>query len=203
MKHSLSFLKTTIIGGVLFLIPVILVIVTVGEAIEISNKIIEPLAQRIHLDLKESMVPSGFLAAGLIVLVCFLAGLVARTRFAGKGVAWLESSVLSSLPAYEFMKSMGESMLGIQKDRTYEVVLARTSVHAAWRIGFLIERMEGGRAAVYLPNAPSPWSGSVCFMTEEQIQPIDIPYPAALKCLGRLGAGSDDLLRGVDCVKGR
>jgi uncharacterized membrane protein len=168
------------------------VVAVFGKAFEISNAIVAPLAGWVRLDLVGGIRSSKLLAIGLIVLFCFLAGLFARTALARKGIDLLESTVLSYIPGYEFMKGMGESILGIEEKQEYEVVFAR--IEDAWRIGFVTERIKGGRFAVFVPDAPHPWSGSLFFMTEDRIKPIDIPHTSALKCLRRLGAGSDALL---------
>jgi uncharacterized membrane protein len=77
----------------------------------------------------------------------------------------------------------------------YPVVLARFD--DAWRIGFRIEGLENGLVAVFVPGAPNPQLGVVYFMTSDRVKPADIPPAATLKCLRRLGAGSDALLHGI------
>jgi uncharacterized membrane protein len=39
------------------------------------------------------------------------------------------------------------------------VVLAR--IEDSWQIAFLVERLEGGHVAVFMPGVPNPLSGSV------------------------------------------
>jgi uncharacterized membrane protein len=194
MKSFLQFFKTTIVGGILYLVPIIALIVVIGKAHEISSKIVAPLAARILVESVAGLAMARVLAIAAIVLFCFLAGLFAKTDLAKKIVNWVEATILSNLPGYAFMKSMGESMVGIEKEEAYEIVLAR--IEDAWQIAFLVERMEGGHVAVFVPGAPSPWSGSVYFMTEDRIKPLDIPIKAALSCVKRLGVGSKALLRG-------
>ena len=133
------------------------------------------------------------LATALLVIFCFAAGLFARTALAQRGVHWLESAVLSNVPGYQFLKSVGESLLGVEQEPAPQVVLAR--IEEAWQIAFVVERLEDGHLAVFVPGAPNPQSGSVYFMTEDRIRPAGIPPAAALKCLTRLGAGSSALLR--------
>ena len=88
---------------------------------------------------------------------------------------------------------MGESLLGVEDEPVPQVVLAR--IEDAWQIAFLVERLEDGHLAVFVPGAPNPQSGSVYLMTEDRIKPAGIPPAVALKCLTRLGAGSSGLLR--------
>jgi uncharacterized membrane protein len=51
--------------------------------------------------------------------------------------------------------------------------------------------------AVFVPGAPNPLSGSVYFMPQDRIKAVDIPASGAMKCLRRVGAGSNALLRGT------
>ena len=92
------------------------------------------------------------------------------------------------------MKKMGESFAGSNIEQGYEAILAR--IEDAWQIAFLIERIDGGHVAVFIPGAPSPWSGSVFVMTEDRIRPLDVPLKAVIQCIERLGAGSNSLLGG-------
>ena len=92
------------------------------------------------------------------------------------------------------MKSMGESFAGIDIDQGYETVLARFD--DGWQIAFMVERIEDGHVAVFIPGAPSPWSGSVFLMTEDRIKPLNIPNKSVLKCIQRLGKGSNSLVQG-------
>ena len=73
-------------------------------------------------------------------------------------------------------------------------VLAR--IEDAWQVAFLIERIEGGHVAVFVPGAPNPSSGSIYFMTEDRIKKMGLPLTEALKSVRRLGVGSNALLRG-------
>jgi hypothetical protein len=47
------------------------------------------------------------------VLFCFLAGLFARTLFAQKITSDLEAAVLSKVPAYDYLKQTGSSIMGL------------------------------------------------------------------------------------------
>jgi uncharacterized membrane protein len=132
------------------------------------------------------------LAIGVIVLFCLLAGLFARTRLAHKVADWLDSVFLSHVPGYDFLKGVSESLMGLETGHAYQVVLAR--IEDAWQIGFLMERLESGHYAVFVPGAPSVWSGSVYLMTEDRFRRLDLSRIEAIKSLRRLGVGTDKLM---------
>jgi uncharacterized membrane protein len=189
MKRLLNFARTTLVGGVLFLVPLVVLVAIVGKALELVHKLTDPLAARFPVAAGHTPV---LLAAGLLIVVCFMMGLVALTRPARQGVAWLERIFLSKIPGYVFLKGAGESALGLENAAPYPLLLAR--IEDAWQFGFLIERLPAGHLAVYVPGAPSPLSGSVYFMSPERVRATNIPVAAALKCLRQLGAGSQALL---------
>jgi len=192
MKSIIRFIRMTFVGGILFLVPIIVIVAVVGKALVIVDNIISPMAA--HLPSIIGNAPPKVLAGVILVLICFFAGIFARTVVAGRFVRRLETSFLSNLPGYEFMKGIGEGFLGVESKHTHEVVLAW--VEESWQFGFLMERIDDGHVAVFLPGAPSPTSGSVYFLTEDRIRPIELPAGSAMKCLKQLGTGANDLLRG-------
>ena len=201
MKRILQLLRTTLVGGILFLVPIIAVVIVLEKALELAHKLVAPLAKHLPGESVLGLRTPVLLAIALLVLFCFIAGLFARTALAQRSVHWLESSVLQNVPGYEFFKSVGESFLGVESKAAHPVVLAR--IEDAWQLAFLIERLADGHVAVFVPGAPNPHSGSIYFMTEDRIKPIGIEPTAALKCLKRLGVGSSELLRSlkVDATK--
>ena len=100
-----SFLKTTLIGGVLFLAPVVVLIAIVEKGLGYARKAVVPLADALF---KGTFVPAyvgDLLAFGLLLVLCFLAGLAAKTAFARKYVDVLEQRVLAKVPLYDSTKN--------------------------------------------------------------------------------------------------
>jgi uncharacterized membrane protein len=193
MKKLSGFVRTTVLGGVFYLVPIIVLVAVVGKAHGISRKLVAPLAALFPLDGPLSFLSEKVLAIIVIVLFCFVAGLIAKTA-RGKGFTrWLESNVLALVPGYALVKSMSDSMAGVEEQSGREAVLAR--IEDAWQIALVVERLDNGHVAVYVPGAPNAASGSVYFMTEDRIKPLGIPVSTAVKCVRRVGVGANALLR--------
>lgn len=195
MKNSVNFVRTTLVGGVLFLMPIVVVVFIGGKALELAHKLVDPVSRRIPFESVIGLETPVVMAIAVLVLFCFLAGLFAQTRLAQRIVNALETRVLEHVPGYEFIRAMGERMLGVESKLTYETVLAR--IEDAWQFGFLVEKLENGEVAVFIPGAPNPYSGSVYLMTPDRVRMAGISSGAAMKCLKRLGAGSKESLRGL------
>ena len=192
MRAPVAFIRATLVGGILFLLPIVVLALVLGKAEELAGRVVAPLANRIAMKSMAGISTGTLLAIGVIVLFCLFAGLFARTRLAPKIVEWLEGGFLYNIPGYDFFKGISESLMGYESRRVYPVVLAR--IEEVWQIGFLMERLESGHYAVFVPGAPNVWSGSVYLMTEERFQRIDITRVEAVKCLRRLGLGANELL---------
>jgi uncharacterized membrane protein len=112
-------LKTTIVGGALFLLPLALVLFILGYALRLATSVAQPISKALHLDQLGDLAGIGIttvVGVLLLVLVSFAAGIVARTSIGGRISGWFEGSLLSALPQYQMMKRMAEGLAQIEGD---------------------------------------------------------------------------------------
>src|SRR6516165_2519867 len=100
-----NFLKTTLIGGVLFLAPVVVLIAIVEKGLGYARKAVVPVADALFKGTFAHAFVGALLAFALLLVLCFLAGLAAKTAFARKYVDALEKTVLDKIPGYDSTKS--------------------------------------------------------------------------------------------------
>jgi uncharacterized membrane protein len=193
MKALTRFVRTTILGGVFFLIPIVVLTVILAKALEYANKVLQALAVHILAASELGAAAATAMSVVTIALVCFLAGLIARTVTAQKLINGLEASILSKVPAYEYLKQEGASALGVATMTEQPVVLVETEI--GWQIGVQTEASRGGFATVFLPGAPNPHSGAVYFVPTDRIRFADVKLVAALNCIRRCGMGAPSLLK--------
>ena len=101
-----GFMRTTALGGLLFLFPIVFVVVIIGKAPEVTNKLSAPFAGLLPIDSIGGLAVVKILALVILVLIAFLAGLAARTSLANKFVKSLERNVLGKIPAYTCFPSL-------------------------------------------------------------------------------------------------
>jgi uncharacterized membrane protein len=195
-----QFLKTTIVGGVIFLLPVVLVLFFLGQALAWAAKLLEPVMQ--HLQIERFGALTGvslvtILSAVFLILVSFAAGLVARTAIGASLTGWFDNSLLGRLPQYRVLKSMAEGMARADQARdTMKPVLV--SVDCGWQLGYLLETLENGWVAVFLPQAPTPMSGNVMYVPADCLRALDMTMTQATTLVKSIGIGSRKLLRSVE-----
>jgi uncharacterized membrane protein len=128
------------------------------------------------------------------VLLCFIAGLIARAAFLRATIEGLETKVLSKVPGYVIIKGM---LSGLQEDSTHQLNPVLATFYNASRMGLEIERLDDGRVVVMVPSSPNPWSGKVHIMAPEHVQRLNLPMTAYMENIERFGQGTNELLRSL------
>lgn len=194
-----KFLMTTIVGGAVFLLPLVVVVMLLGAAVGFAVDLTRPVVDALGIDLWGNIAGVGLVTAiaiaGLIA-VCFVAGLIARTAFGGTINHWIENSVLARLPQYQMMKSMASAFGELQSTHGLAPVLV--SGEGGWQIGYLVETMANGWKAVFIPQAPTPMSGNVIYLPPERVRALDMSMMDATQLVQRLGIGSGEQLGKLD-----
>ncbi len=185
-----GFLRATFVGGIAFLLPFGLVIIVFNRLIQM----VRPTGDAIRtLLLPASAAEPGATIFTILLLVvsAFAAGLFMRSS-AGRGVFdWLERTVLMNIPPYRLFSRMihdeadGPGILPAGAED--EVVVVRLDDQTL--IGFLVERLPDGRGVVYLPGAPSAFTGSVAIIDADRITATTLSAADVMGRMRQLGAG--------------
>jgi uncharacterized membrane protein len=190
MKALLGFVKTTLVGGLLFLVPLAVTLLVLQKAIGALSKLVKPIADEIPVETVAGIHMRQLLSALILVLVGFVAGLFARTRPARKLTQYLEQVVLRKLPAYRLLKDEAAAATG--ESRELQVALARFDDNTV--LGFIVEPPVNGIVTVFVPSAPTPAAGAFYYLPEDRVQKVDATVADAAKVVRQLGAGSSQLL---------
>src|SRR5271157_4484599 len=191
MKTISQFVKTTIVGGLFFLAPIVVLFIIIAKAFDYAKKGLNAVLVHVPAASDLSAGAATVLSVLVVALVCFLAGLVARSVTAQRVVNALESSVLSKIPAYEYLKQESASALGVAEIGELPVVFV--PMEGGWQLGVQTEALSNDLISVFIPGAPDPHSGSVFFFSPDSVRPAGVKMAAALNCLRRCGAGASAL----------
>ena len=202
-------LKTTLITGLLTLLPIWLTWVVVKFVFvllsDISRPFTAPVLQRMADSnpatwgwLTQPWVDHG-IALVATVLVILLSGVMARRVFGQRMLRWMESLILR-VPFASTIYSSARQLLDIlqtKPDGTQRVVLVDFPHTEMKSIGFVtrVLREQGtGRelAAVYVPTTPNPTSGYLEIVPVEKITPTDWTVDQAMSFIISGGAVSPE-----------
>ncbi|HET6377985.1 MAG TPA: hypothetical protein VFG05_06715 [Methylocella sp.] len=190
MRQIFDFVKTTVLGGAIFLLPFAAMLVIVVKAGKIAVDVVTPLAEKLPLPKGEAVIAVYVVGALFLVLVAFAAGLFARSLSIGKdAVSFLEDKILNKLPPYVALRKYTDRVAGFEAKTGEDLKPVLVRIHDGWQLGFLADAFNDGHVAVFIPGAPDPSSGVVQIVGTDHITSLNISYQDALTCLKQSGCG--------------
>ena len=188
MKRIGTFLLKTIVRGALIVIPVYLAILLLLKAAKSVIGIVHPIAK---------LLPPWFPAADvlsilLVLVVCFLIGLLVHTAIGRSAKKSIEKSVLERIPGYELLRSLGQRATGQSGSSDWQPALIE--IEEALVPGFIVESVDDDLVTVFVPSAPTPFAGAVYVIARQRVHPLDVPFTQAIKSVSRWGTGSKELV---------
>jgi uncharacterized membrane protein len=189
MHGIYRFLKSTLLGGLIVLVPLIAIGAVVVWAGDIAIKAILPVFNWLPDQSVGGVSLAVLMAVGTLLASCFLAGLVAETAIV-RGLGDRAERLALFIPGYALMKNVGANLVGIEGKRPVKTVLVR--FEASCQLGFLMETLADGRHVVFVPGVPSALVGTLHIFAADRVQMLDMSVSAALDVLSRLGIGLSD-----------
>ena len=188
MKYLREFVTSTLVGGVLIVVPVYLAVLLLLKGMKSVGGLVRPIAA-----LLPDWVPAEGLFALLLVLgVCFLVGVAVRTR-AGRVIREkMEVAFFGRLPGYGLIRGLTQRLAGDSEGTEWTPALIE--IEDALVPGFIIEVLDDGRITVFVPSVPTPLAGAVYILGPERVHIVDVPFSQAIRSVSRWGSGSKDLV---------
>jgi uncharacterized membrane protein len=198
MRALVRLLTTTLVGGVLFLVPIVLTIFIATSAVKLAGKILAPISRLLPAHGIAGVALADVAAALLLIVACFTAGLIARTQIGHYVNRRLEGAVLRRIPAFTFVKSAAQGLLGLETRSEVQTALAM--IEDAWVPAFVVEKHRSGLLTVFVPSVPTPAAGTIYLLEEARVRRLDVPVTAMVPVIMALGAGLRDLLEPPDAT---
>ncbi len=193
MRGVYRFLRSTILGGVVVLLPLIALGAIAVWAGEIAFNAILPVFEWLPDKSLGGVSLTVLFAVLALVGGCFVVGLLAETAII-RGLGERAERLALSIPGYALMKNVGANLVGIEGKHPVRTVVVR--FEASWQLGFLMETLADGRHVVFVPGVPRALVGTLHIVAADRVQILDMPISTALDTLGRLGVGLRDTWRG-------
>lgn len=195
MNKLVKFIKVTLAGGILFLIPMIVLIVVVAKAMNLLKHVSKPLAERLGYTQVAGIGLSTLISIFLLLVLCFLAGLLMRTPRAKQLKTWLETSVLVYIPGYSYLQALSTDKLSTAGTSNWKPATILVDDNEV--VCFVIDETEH-YCSIFLPSAPTPSSGSVCVREKRLVRYLPINVAQASLIIRKFGKGAADVMEKTD-----
>jgi uncharacterized membrane protein len=191
MRTLAEFTKTTLIGGVLVILPVYLSIILLAKAAGGLLALVTPITAGIPASVEFREV----LAVLVLAVICFVAGLIVRTGPGLRAKIAFEQAVLEKLPGYGLLRGLAGRIAGQVEESTFAPALVE--IEEALVPALIIEKLEDGSYTVLVPSVPTPMAGALYILSRERVHPVDVPFTTALKVFSKWGTGAGEFVRAM------
>jgi uncharacterized membrane protein len=187
MKKIAGFLLSRLGTGVLIVAPLYLCLLLLLKAMNSLRGMMEPIAKLIP-----DWLPAEYLLSLLLILVvCFMLGLLVRTARGRRFWEMCERSLFQRIPGYAVIRGLTQQLAGQTQNESWKPALVE--LEDALVPAFIIERLSEG-FTVFVPSSPTPLAGTIYILSPERVHPVDVPFTLALQVISRWGTGSRELL---------
>lgn len=195
MDKLKGFLKTSLLGGIVVILPVAIL---VSVSVWVFNLITGWIAPITRLLIKDSQLNVFFAETLVILLVlasCFFVGVLVRTRLGGFLYSLIEGHILKLAPGYSMIKETVLQIFGNRESPFSSVAVARIFCNDTRVTCFITDRHADGSYTLFVPTGPNPTSGLIYHLGAEYVQPVNVPVQDAMRSIISCGAGSAKLLQ--------
>ena len=189
MRHFGQLLLLTLVRGIVFLVPIVLIAVLAREGYQMLRRLAQPIARLLPEDRVFGILAEDLISVVTIILLFLIAGVFVGTRPGRLLSDRLERSILYRVPGYLLVRGAVGSFPGLNNSEMRpEPSLVETD--DGWAFALLVEREPPGFCTVFLPDSPTPTSGSVRIVEATRVRPLDVSMLNVLACLTRSGTGA-------------
>jgi len=189
MKGLIDFIKTTVIGGVVVIVPLTVFVIVLGVLLDSLIGLTSKVAEQFPDSPLSSTVMVVLVAVLAIVLLCFFTGLLLSTRPGKALTAFLERHIAQRIPLYGVLKNLTAQFVGMRGTQ-FQPVEADLYGASTWVLGFIVEDLPDGRLAIFVPSIPMVTVGQVFYIPKDRVRILDAPAMEVVNAITQWGVGS-------------
>ena len=188
-----SFIKTTVIGGLVVIVPVSLIVIIFGDLFSTIVELTKPVSQYFPFNQLINTTIVTLVAIIGIFFICFIMGLVVRTSWGVAGKDWFERSLLNRVPMYSTIKNLTHRFVG---EEGTQFAPAEIDLHdsGCTVLGAIVEELDDGRLVVFVPVTPAATVGQVCLVPKSRVKRLNASLGATINSITEWGIGSKELV---------
>ena len=194
MKRLNAFIRTSLIGGVMVMLPIAILIVVFGWIFRFVTNLLQPLTNLITAYSPMKALIAEGIALAVIVVSCFVIGVIVRTGVGRWLHSFFENRVLKIAPGYNLIKETLLQLFDTKRGAFSKMALVELYGNGVLAPAFVMDEAVEGIVAVYVPTVPTPTGGFVYYVNKRLVHPLDISTEEAMRTIISCGAGSGKIL---------
>lgn len=169
MRHVIAFLRHTVIGGLIFWIPLFAIVLILKKLYATLTGPANRFADLLNLNVGKLTTP--IVVSIFLIVVFFLSGLILRIGFLSKSRNWIDRQLGIYIPGYDFYKqNLVKRIDPASAGEGRPAVLI--NLDGTGRLGFLVETLPDGRLVTFIPTKPDAPDGAIIVVQAENIRKL-------------------------------
>ncbi len=190
MNRLKRFFTTTMLGGVIVVLPVVLTFFFLGWLFRLITGMIEPLTRLVIEQSKLQKTVADLLVILVIVSLCFTIGLIIKTRLGRYIYHTIEKRVLKIAPGYTLFRETIKQFLGQERAPFSRVALVQVYENKTLMTGFVTDEHPDGYFTVYVPSGLNPTTGLIYHLEKQYVHIVDVSVEDTMRSIFSCGGGS-------------
>ena len=188
----MNFLKTTLLGGLFVLLPLILLWLGLSEIAGLLVAMATPIADLFPAGVFEELTAPPVVAVLLLVGASFILGLAARSALINRLGRKLEDGVLDKVPMYRMLKIISSALIDAEESDVSPAIISDGS--GGGDPCYVMEKHQDGRATVLLPWSPASFAGSIKVVQQSDLETLDCSIDEFSRSLSQMGIGVEECI---------
>ena len=188
----MNFLKTTLLGGLFILLPLMLLWIGLKEIGGLLEAMATPIADLFPGNAFDNLTAPGVIAVILIVGTSFILGLAARSAWLSSVGRSIENTVLNRVPMYRMLKVISSALIDSDSGDVKPALVSDGS--GGGDPCYVIEKHKDGRATVLLPWSPASFADSIKVVQQSDLDFLSCSLDEFSRSLSQIGVGVEECL---------
>ena len=196
MNKLKSFAKISFLGGLVAVLPLAMVFLTFRALWNFTSGKVQPIA---------NLIPPPFgiewfadaIALAIIITLCFLLGMMIRTKLGRYYHRKIETIILVKFPLYKIFKEIILQFFGDKESPFSRVALARIFDNDTMVTCFITDSYDNGKVTVFVPTGPNPTSGNIYHLNKDQVIETNATVEEAMQSIISCGRGSAPIVNSI------
>ena len=200
MENLITFVKTTVIGGLVIILPLAVIVFVAGDTVNSLIIATKPLTQDLPFGPFVNALIALLLVIAGIVGTCFAAGFLLSTLWGRAIKTWLEKNLFERIPMYTTLRGLTQKFAGIES-ADFPVVEADLYNSDNRVLGVMVDTLPDERHVVYVPSSPMVTVGQVYIVPSARITKTDLSMSETIGCLSQMGIEAEKLYKASSTSK--
>lgn len=194
-----NFFKTTLLGGLVVVLPLLLFWVMMDEILGLIVALAIPIADLFPPETFDQLNEPSIVAALLILGTSFIFGVAIKLEMLAKLGRWIQSATVGNIPIYRAIKQLSAGLIGAESGNGFKGGMLQNA-DGSCDIIYIIEALPDDRVVILVPFAPASFTGSVKIVAAAHVRELDSSAGEVSKVIANWGVGTAEMLAHEDAA---